>query len=317
MTCNCPKCHATIELDLPEVTEQGTSATCPSCNASFNIYRESFGGRAFRKSSELSCASCGEQLGPENHCRTCGAPFPDYVVAGLGRRKAVRKVTKLELKSSPFQRKVKYSPTLPTLDDAMNLEGGAGKKTSTASRDLTKGKKIAIALLVVSVIALAGTGVYLKKKAEDTYIKNFAQATYAVQLGADKCRKVSQKLAADWKARTDAGQPFTPRIGVMDEKDLGIISDKIADLKRSMGKEPGKFEGCTDKLGKIEAPYNKMKNLVLNPGNSLATFIDSANKLDAEYNAGASDFKGSIPPEALVRLRQASQHYIGLRQLFK
>ena len=115
MTCTCPKCHQKIELDLPEVTEAGTSAVCPACNTRFSVYKESFGGRALRKSSEISCATCGNELGCGTHCSSCGAQFPDYLVASLSRKRARRQLKKITLKTSPFPRKQKAMTPLPSL----------------------------------------------------------------------------------------------------------------------------------------------------------------------------------------------------------
>lgn len=88
MTGTCPKCHANIELEVShsDVTEAGTTASCPACKAHLTLFKESFGGRALRKSDEVSCSHCGGQLGAELHCQSCGVPFPDYLVTALGKK---------------------------------------------------------------------------------------------------------------------------------------------------------------------------------------------------------------------------------------
>src|SRR5690348_14740179 len=112
MKCLCPKCHATIELEVETVTGEGTSAKCPQCKARFTVYRESFGARALRRSGEINCANCGDVLGAHPHCASCGALYPDYFVAAVGRKKA-RVVPKVKLNTSPFPRRERRAVELP------------------------------------------------------------------------------------------------------------------------------------------------------------------------------------------------------------
>lgn len=322
MTCTCPKCQATIEISVPEVTEQGTTASCPACKASFHLYLESFGGRAFRKCGEIVCAKCGNELGPESHCRHCGLPFPSYVVIGLTRRRRASKATKLQLNFNfaPSRKQAPRGSTmdLPSLETAMKQEEAASKRKPVVGKAQSSRKvALAVGLLVSVALAAGGAAVYLKMRAEKTFVQNFALATYGVQLGVDRSRKSYQKIAADWKAKADAGQSFVPRPAVDDEKDLNSIKNKLNDLRPKLAEEPAKFKDSTPKLAKFEGVFDKMRSLALAPGNSLPAYTDSINKAEADYKVAANELKIGITPELLDHLKKAAQRYRGLRPLFK
>jgi hypothetical protein len=318
MKCSCPKCHAKIELDLLDAAEEGTSASCPECKAGFTVHRESFGARALRKSGDISCASCGNELGPQLRCQTCGLPFPDYLVAGVGRKRARRSATKLKLKSSPLPKPAKTISQLPTLENALRQESHASaKKEKVSAGGSFKILKIAVGVIVLLALIGGGTAIYFQKMAEANYMRNFTLATYGVQLGADKSRKVCQRIAADWKAKSDAGQSFTPRPSVEEIKGLNSIKVKIESVKAKLIEEPDKFKNCNENLVKIQAAYDRLQSLALLPGNSLPAFTDASNKLDGEYNQAASQFKAAVPPELMEELRSASLKYRGLRPLLK
>ncbi|HBG04228.1 MAG: hypothetical protein A2075_17135 [Geobacteraceae bacterium GWC2_58_44] len=318
MKCTCPKCRGKIELDLPEVTEEGTSASCPACKAHFTVRRESFGGRALRKSGEISCAYCGNELGPQMHCPTCGQPFPEYLVAALGRKKARAKGPKIKIKSSPFKKYDKMTSQLPTLDSAMAQEGLAASKQQGL---VAAGppKKIVIAAVVLVLVALiaAGAGFYSKKKAETAYMKNFARATYGIQVGADMSRRVCQKVAAEWKVGIEAGRHLAPRPGIDEEKELNSIKTKLDSIKSKCSREPEKFKDCNQKLAKMEATYHKMQALALAPGNSLPGFTDSLNRIEVEYKQATNEFKTGLPDELMEELHSAAKKYRELRPLLK
>jgi hypothetical protein len=315
MTCTCPKCHARIELDLPDVTEAGTSAQCPACNARFNIFRESFGGRALRKSSEISCAPCGSELGPETHCPTCGAQFPDYLVASIGRKRARRDSKKLKLKTSPFPKSKTVINHLPTLEMSMRADApgspGAAASISKTPRTLI----LAVSLVVAIALAVAGTMLFLKSKEEKNYTRNFVLATYCIQSGVDKAFKTSTKMSTEWKQKMDAGQSYNARQSVEDEKGFGLVNSKLDQAMGRLAKPPQKFASCNEKLAKLQAVYSKLGSLLLTPGNSMPAFVDATSKLDGEYKQAVKEFKSGLPTEVMEELASASLKFKSLRPL--
>lgn len=317
MMCTCPKCRQSIELVLPDVTEEGNSAACPACKANFTVFKESFGARALRKTGEISCSSCGNELGPQLHCPACGRPYPDYLVAALGRRKVGTKAPRFKIKSNPFQKQESITSQLPSLDSAMAQDPAAAKKPAAAPKSFSKGVLLATSALVLVALIAAGAGIYLKQKAETKYRANFALATYGIQVGIDTSRDVCQKMATDWKAGVAAGKVVAPRATMADEKKLVHIQTEIALVKSNLSQEPEKFKQCNARLAKFEGMFGKMQSLSQTPGNSLPAFIYAIDKLDAEYKQAAQQFKAELPPELMEELKSASQRYRGLKPLLK
>jgi len=315
MTCTCPKCHQKIELDLPEVTEAGTSATCPACNARFNVFRESFGGRALRKSSEISCASCGSELGPETFCPSCGAQFPEYLVISLGRRRA-RDTKKIKLKTSPFLQKDRSTATqLPSLGMSLKPEEARHQEVKAPGSRFPKPVVIAVSLVLVLALVAAGSVFYLKNKAEKVYAKNFVLATYCVQTGVDRSLKATTRMSAEWKAKADAGQPYAAHPSADDERDFGLINGKLDLALSKLNDPPKKFAACNDKLSRLQGVYGKLRSLVSTPGTSQQIFVDSASKLDGEYKLAAREYKSGMPDEIMGELVSASMKFKGLKLL--
>jgi hypothetical protein len=318
MKCTCPKCQGNIELDLPQVTEEGTSASCPLCNAALTIHTESFGARALRRSGEISCAFCGNELGPQMHCETCGTPFPKYLVTCLGRKKGRTKSSSVKLKSSPFKKRDIANSQLPSLDYALNQESsGRAKKPGLTEKKYPRNAVIAASIIVLLAVIAAGAGFYNIRKAEKTYMKNFARATYGIQVGMDTSRAVCVRMAGEWQANVTAGNSSSARPSMADEKKLNSIRAKIESMKVKFSEEPKKFQNCNQKLAGIEAAYNKMQTVALSPGGSLSAFTESINKIDAEYQKSAEVFKTELPAELMAELQAASKVYRGLKPLLR
>ena len=315
MKCACPKCKADIEVLLPEVAEEGTATKCPACQAGFWVHKESFGGRALRRTGEISCASCGEPLGPQMHCAHCGVPYPEYLISTSARKKAGQKAVKIGL-SSPFKRVDRVTHQLPPLDGTKSPAPPAAAKTNQASAGrFSRGTLLAVSALVLLALSAAGAGIYLKKKAETKYIRNFAFATYGIQVGIDTSRNVCLRMADEWKAGVAAGKAVSPRPTAEDEKALANIKTKLATAKKNLAEEPEKFKECSAEVAKFEGSFQKMHALAMTPGDSLPSFTNSINKLDGEYAQAAKEFKASIPAELMEELVAASQKYRGLRPL--
>lgn len=318
MKCTCPKCQAKIELELPtEVTEEGSTASCPACSARFSVHRESFAGRALRKPGEISCAACGEELGPELHCASCGRPFPNYIVVGAGRKRAAKRSQSLNLNINLFPSRSRTDVNVPSLSEA-GAEQLVGKKRSQAGKKgVNKRAGLAFAMVAVLAVAIGGGSLYLKKSTEKSYGRNFAIACYMIQVGADKSRKSSQKVASDWKGKLDTGQSYVPRTSVDDDRAMVTIKTRLETVKGKLAKGPEKYSGCTEKLAKLEAAFDKLRKVPAAPGNSLPDFNNSANQADAKYRQAVADLKAGLPPELMDELRTSAQKYRGLRPLLE
>lgn len=317
MKCTCPKCHAKIEIEVTEVTEAGTPVACPACNARFNLYRESFGSRALHRNDAISCAPCGEELGPYLHCPSCGALFPDFVVAQIGRKKARNKGKKVKLSGSPFSLPQRTTPQLPTLDAAYKADTEKTTKRPVLAQRAPKGLLIWVAALVVIVLAAGGTMYYKKHQAEKSYSKSFAIATYCLQVGIDKAQKIAARTATEWKQRADAGQAYQPRPGIEEERGFAMVEAKLNQAMSKLDQPPERFASCNEKLTKLKEVYNKWRALALAPGNSLQGLTENTAKLDAEYKQAAREFKSGMPPEMMEDLVKASLKLKILRTLLQ
>jgi hypothetical protein len=320
MKCTCPKCHTNIELSLPAgALEHGTAVSCSACSAKFNVMMESFAGRVFRRSGEISCSSCGSILGPEIHCTNCGIIYPDYWVAGGRRKEPGGRGFNLQLKSSPFKKQQKPAAgvDIMSLQDAMKDQSPAAKtKPATAAKSYDR--LVVPGILVALVLLLAvGAGIYSRKKAETTYMKTFVRAAYGIQVGEDSSRKICQRIATEWKAKIDAGQNYAARPTADEEKELTVIRARLDTMKAKLPPEPEQFKNSADNLAKLEASYNKLRGLALTPGNSLPAFTDSLNKLDNDYNKSARELKAALPKKLMDELTAGAQKFRGLKPLLQ
>lgn len=316
MKCTCPKCQADIELIVPEeIPESGTTAPCPACNVKLNVYRESFGSRALHRTGQVSCAVCGAELGPHLHCPSCGASFPDFLVAQIGRRKARRQSKKIAISFSPLPARQKKSVMLPSLDATLHPEAVKSTSRKGVGAGTSKAIQIAVALLIVVALAAGGTFYYYKIEAEKQFAKNYALAAFCLQAGIERSQKASVKMATEWKQRQDAGQGYTPRLGADDERGFGLVEAKLDPTMAKLGKTPEKFGDCTPALGKLRTVYDKWHTLVQTPGNSLQAFNDSNAKMDQEYKQAIRAFKSGIPASMREELTSASVKLKLLRPL--
>lgn len=316
MKCTCPKCQADIELIVPEeIPESGTTAPCPACNVKLNVYRESFGSRALHRTGQVSCAVCGAELGPQLHCQSCGACFPDFLVAQLGRRKARRQSKKVALSFSPLPARQKRAVALPSLDAALQPESVKSPSRKGIAAGNSKAVQIAVALLVVVALAAGGTFYYFKMEAEKQFAKNYALAAFCLQAGIERAQKAGAKMSTDWKQRQDAGQGYSPRLSPEDERGFALVEAKLDPTMTKLTKPPEKFGDCTPALGKLRTVYDKWHGLVQTPGNSLQTFNDNSAKMDQEYKQAVREFKAGLPGSMREELTNASVKLRLLRPL--
>lgn len=319
MNCTCPKCQANVELEnLPaEITEQGSNVSCPACNAKFVLYRESFAARALRKTAEISCASCGNALGPHLHCHSCGIPFPSYIVAALSQKRPVRKTQSVQISFNLFPKPTKSAINIPSLAAAAKEHTAAGKKTAKGKVNFSDKRALAATIVALVALVVCGTGFYLKDKAEKRYMRNFAVGCYAIQVGVDKSRKTCQSVAIDWKSRRDAGQSFVYRPSIDDDREFARLKTKLDSVKAKLTDEPKKFAECNQKLNQLEAAYLKLHTVAATPGNSLQEFNDAYNQADTQYKQAARELKNGIPSDLMDEIRASSQKFLGLRPFLK
>lgn len=297
MTCSCPKCAAHVEIDLPHIPEDGTSAPCPECNKRFWIHKESFARRILKKEGKLYCVKCGHELGSSIACTACGAVFPDYY-AVLTAKPARRKIEKSGFSIGFTPRQVKQSY-------AVHHQATAKPQKAL----LTK-----IALVVLVAVLLVGAGVFYRKmKAEQHYTQNFSRAIYGIKVGTELSVNACAKVSGDWRAKADTGQGAAPRIAPSDEPRLNTIQEELDRIMPKLNTPPEKFAKANEKLARLYGTYAKLHSLALAPSGSLAGFIDAANKAENEYRQAVQELKTGLPSELSEELEKAKKKYKGLQ----
>jgi uncharacterized protein YbaR (Trm112 family) len=299
----CPKCSAEIELDLPPVTEEGTSVACPACKARLWVFKESFAARAFRKTKEISCEKCGKELGHSTYCPSCGALFPDYLVVSAG-RKRVRKVTIIKEIRTPKRGRSEFAAHWPGAA-TLPVSQKPGKNTH-------KTFLITVSLLVLAIVVSFGIHAYKQNIAEKQYTANYLRALYCIKTAADRSLKTCAKISAGWKANLDAGRNVNPRVSAEDEADLNKVSGEIDKYMQKLNPPPQKFVSTNETLANLNGVVTRLQSLAVAPSGSLQTFTDSAGKLDSEYKKAAQELKASLPGKLAEELKKAGVKYKGL-----
>lgn len=311
MKCTCPKCRVDIELDLPVITEKGCPTACTACKARLYVHRESFGSRAYRVTGEISCAACGQPLGPDTYCYECGTPYPDYLVVAHGSKPATLKHS--ESRSATFV--IPGGGTKPHKQNYIPANGAPAK--SVRGIGLNK-RHLLTAMLVLLLVVLMGGGVvaYKRNKAEQLYAENFVKLTYCIHSGQARSLQACTKIAADWKTKSE-GQGPSPRIGVEEEKDYALLNSEMELLQAKMNEPPEKYQQCNAMLASLKAPAQKIQALALAPSPSLASLSEATTLLDAEYQKAVNEFKAAVPAEILQELQSASKRYKALQTMVK
>jgi predicted Zn finger-like uncharacterized protein len=299
MTCTCPKCHAQIEIDLSRIPENGTFTPCPECKSRFWTNKESYARRALTKEGKIYCDQCGKDLEHALVCTACGVMYPDYYLVQSSKPPR-RQIEKPNLFSLSFSLK----PAKPTY-------------TYTTTYTSTKGSQVGpsisfqkIASLVVLILMVVGIGYfYHMKKTEQQFSKNYIRALYAIMSGTDISLNTCAKISADWKAKNDAGQNFTPRIKEEDETRLNRVKEASDNIMKTLNEPPIKLVNSKEKLDVLYKQFNKAHSLALAPSGSLSNFTIATVKVQNDFNTELKDLKTSLPDNLAEELNKAKIKY--------
>lgn len=299
MNCSCPKCAADIQVDRSCATETGVATSCPECKSRFWLLQEPFLLRAFKKEGRLYCHKCGSPLGLSNMCEACGEFFPAYCVVQLAK---------------PVRRSARKA------GDSFSL---AQKRSNRVREATPEGLRTArtplLALVglvaVVAVLAVAVSSFVLNMKAEQQFARNYVLALYGVKSGADRSLNMFAKISGEGKAKADSGQVFLLRIGPEEKSDLKAVKVEVDKVMQQLGTPPEKFIAANDGLARLYQVYAKIYALNLSPPDSLSSLIDSAAKLDGEFNRATQELKTGLPEELLEEIRQVAPRYKNLQPL--
>ncbi len=314
LTCHCPKCAATIDLELHEVLSESDGVrSCPACKAKYVLTRESFACRASRKTGAINCANCGSTLSHSQYCPNCATLYPDYFAAeppDAAKKRAKQNVDyfawlkniSFEWRSSPAIN-TGYNPTLEHTE-VWHDQGSSGLKKKWLVLTAT-------AVVVLALIA-GGTGYYYQAKAKQQYISTYIMALYGIKVGADLGITLNKQLASNWNARIVAGQTSPSRISVDEENQLNTIKSKTDAYLKKLSKPPSSYVDANEKLLQLNTTYGKLHASAQNPAGSITNFVETTQKVESEFQTGITNLKKSLPPELAKELEIAKAKYSAL-----
>ena len=304
MMCSCPKCAAEIELNIASISEEGGYTPCPECKSRFWIGKESFARRALKKEGKIYCEACGKELDCLIVCTACGVVFPDYCLLQAS-KPATRQFVKAEISWSFGAKPAKQAK------QAYAIPQKSTSVTALSRKFLVR----AVCLLFFVALAVVGGTVYKQKKAEQRYAANYMLALYGMKYGVDLNLNQCARLAADWKAKTDAGQRFVPHLTADEESSSARIKTKLELIMPKLDKAPQKFTKANEQIGKLYGIQMRLSALAASPSGSLPGFTDSANKLGNDFKSAAQELKAGLPKELSEEFQNASIKYKELRDL--
>ena len=258
--------------------------------------------RGYRKQGRIYCCDCGEELGSDMLCLSCGSLCPDYCVVQSPRF------------VSHKQQKAGYSPSLP--------QGSKSRTraipTPKASQPQTSRSWRAYAALAVLVLALVGgiSKVYLDHKAHQEYARNFIVALYGVKSGADLNLGLIDNISSSWQQNLGAGG-IAPRPSQKDLDKLTVVKKRISQAMEALNESPEKFVEARAQLIRLHGVYEQIYALNISNPNSLDEYTVSADKLKADFLKAAGDLKRSMPEELSNELKASVAKYTNLNFLAK
>lgn len=315
MTCPCPKCTAPIDQDLTQLQDGAAPVSCPSCKAKVLIQRESFARRAYRRSSQISCASCGNTLGNSLNCPSCGTLYPDYIVADTP--DAVRRRQRAGSKWEPFKG-VEFSLRPTRRNDGSSYVPNYTAATAAhdeAAAHRTRSLVVGAVALVLGLAVLAGgVNAYSKHQKTQRYAASFVGALFNLKTGMDMSAEVSRRMAEDWKKKQDTGGGAQSQLLVEEEARLTKVKGEV---EKSMLKlqPPAKFVEAHEQLQKLNGIYARTHALAVAPAGSPAESSAAVVKLQDEFMKVARGLKAGLPPELAESLKKGQARYIKLRDL--
>jgi len=307
MTCSCPKCDAHIEVDLSRIPENGTLMPCPECKVRFWINKESYARRALVKEGQVYCDQCGKELDHKIVCAACGVMYPDYYLVQASKPPR-RQVEKPNYFSMPLF----FKPARPTYGYSYAPVVGKGRMEKAPAGFLMK--RVGM-VAIVALLAIGLGSFYLKMQAEQKYAKDYMRALYTIKTGTELSLKTCERITSDWKAKTDAGQNFVPRISEEEESRLNKVKEVTDLYMQKLNKPPKKYIINNEKLANLYGAYTKIHATAVAPSGSLSRFSDTTTKSQNDFNAALTALKENMPPALSNELKIAKTKYRGLQNI--
>ena len=257
---------------------------------------------SLKKDGAIFCDQCGNKLDHSIVCLTCGVMYPDYYLVQTTKppRRQVEKKALFSLDLTPRPARPTYTYT-------------AERKPVESASGLPLKK---LGLLVLIILLAVGAGYFYKnKKMEQEFARDYMRALFTIKSGTDLSLETCSKISADWKSGMDAGHSYSPHISTESETKLNRVKDSTDIYMQRLNKPPKKFTNAKSKLTVLYDMYTKLHMLALAPSGSLASFLDSANKSEAQFKSAVKELKENLPPELSAELKIAKIKYRSLKDI--
>jgi len=303
MTCSCPKCAAEIEMNAAGISEEGSYTPCPECKSRFWIGKESFARRALQKEGKLYCDACGKELGCLTVCTGCGVVFPDYYLLQMSKpqRRQIEKA-KFSWSFGSSSKPAKQTYSIPQKSTSV---------TPLSSKFLVR----AVSLVVFAALVGVGSHVYIQNKTERQYAASYVVALYGIKTGVNVSLSQCARISADWKAKTDAGHQFVPRLTASEETRSQRVNNELDPLMLKLDKPPQKFSKARESITKLYGIHTRLNSLAATPPATLGGFNEAVGRIDGDFKAAAQELKAGLPTELSEELERGKAKFKELKDL--
>ncbi|RMF48561.1 MAG: hypothetical protein D6751_00035 [Deltaproteobacteria bacterium] len=276
MHCPCPKCNATFDLPLDQISDSGGFHPCPECGAKFWVGREAFTLRVYPKQGNVYCADCGAVLEEATVCVCCGALWPDYIRVQ---------------KDKPAARKARGG-------GGFSFEFGGSKPAyapvivaESAEKQPRDWRWLWWAACAALVIALVAGGVTLLKDLDfgGDHDRDFVVALYGLRSGIDQNVKVARNRADAWEKQSGSARAIAPPIP---DHETARLSKSRAAIDLAMDK----LKNAPDKYAAVKKRYDRLFEICQQAYRMNEARPDSPKNLREQANAIEKSFVETALP---------------------
>jgi hypothetical protein len=309
MRCLCPKCKESIELDLEEIPEDGTFTKCTECSAGFLLRKESFARRALHHGEEITCAECGNTLGPSIYCQSCHALYPDFYAAETSSA-AKNKLGKL-LGKLNISRKLSKHPSAAANE---STSGGPAQQPKKIAGIRLPGQPAQLAATLLIILLFIGGGGYFwyQNSIETKYAEAYVRVLFSIKNAADFELKTCNRVANDWKTSMT---PAAPKLTGQEQLIIKRAQTDIETLMKRMGDTPEKFKPSSDALAKHYESYTNLQNFASAPAGSMDSYTATLKRLEDDFNTNAKALKAALPEKVSLVITENKAKYKALQGL--